>query len=144
MAPSASCPVTKPKPEFRAPAPNPATPPAYYHARWYGTADLWTTLDRDGEVWHDLPEDADGLTQKTFWWSARWPYRSELEPAITVTGQRLDGPGNFRFGDPGTNASADFGVAMLVGVEVPTSGCWEITGTYRGSSLSFVALVKGN
>jgi hypothetical protein len=134
----------KPEPAFRAPRPYPETPPAYYQAAWYGTAHLWTMLDRDGELWHDLPEDSSGFSQKTFWWSIDWPFRTEPEPAITVTGQRLDDPGSFRFGDPGTNASADFGTAMLVGVEVPTAGCWQITGTYRGASLSFVAIVLDN
>jgi hypothetical protein len=31
---------------------------------------------------------------------------------------------------------------MLVGVYVPTPGCWEITGEYRGEKLSFVVWVK--
>ena len=31
---------------------------------------------------------------------------------------------------------------MLVGVYVPTPGCWEITGDYKGQKLSFVVWVQ--
>jgi hypothetical protein len=31
---------------------------------------------------------------------------------------------------------------MLVGAYVPTSGCWEITGEYKGEKLSFVVWVQ--
>jgi hypothetical protein len=30
---------------------------------------------------------------------------------------------------------------MLIGVAVPTTGCWRITATYRGATLSYVAWV---
>lgn len=66
--------------------------------------------------------------------------RGEPEPAITVVGTRLDGPGTFTAG-PGTNASADFGEAMLVGVEIPTAGCWQITASYRDAVLSYVVWI---
>jgi hypothetical protein len=77
------------------------------------------------------------------WFSANWPGTAvEQVPLITVSGRRLDGPGTFTFG-PGTNAtSSDFGEAMLVGIEVPTAGCWEITGRYRGAELSYVVTVR--
>jgi hypothetical protein len=28
--------------------------------------------------------------------------------------------------------------AMLTGIDIPTVGCWEITGDYKGDKLSFV------
>ena len=40
--------------------------------------------------------------------------------------------------DEGTNGSADFGLAILVGGTVPSAGCWELTATYKGHSLSYV------
>ena len=89
---------------------------------------------RGGEVWHDLPKNPGGLSQKTFWWSANWPHRTELEPDITVTGRRLDGPGRFEAGHPGTNASADFGIAMLAGIDVPATGCWRLTAEFGAPS----------
>jgi hypothetical protein len=134
------CSVTPPDPVFVAPSPYPATPPAYYESEWFGSEALWTMLDRDGEVWR-FPQGPDHLGQKTFWWSVEWPgMRDDPQPAITVVGTRLDAPGTFRAG-PGTNASADFGQAMLVGVEIPSPGCWQITASYGDAVLSFVVLV---
>ena len=101
-------------------------------------------VDRSGEVWQHLPKDGRALGQKTFWWSSDWDVNHELEPAIEITGRRLDGPGSFRVGPPGTNAQADFGVAMLQGVEIPSRGCWEITAGYRSATLSIVVWVEDN
>jgi hypothetical protein len=140
--PAVFCSVTRPEPAFAAPPPSPAKPPENYKSDWFGTADLYTMLRPSGEVWRGLPHNPDGLTQKTFWWSANWPYNTELEPDVTVVGVRLDGPGRFEAGHPGTNASADFGAAMLVGVDIPTIGCWRLTGTYRGRELSYIVLVE--
>jgi len=139
----ATCDVTRPDPVFTAPKPFPRTPPDNYGSEWYGSADLWTMLDRDGEVWGPwLYASPPALPQKTFWWSVDWKSADEPEPTIIVTGRRLDGPGSFTFG-PGTNASADFGTAMLVGIDIPSYGCWELTAQFRQSKLSYVVSVVG-
>jgi hypothetical protein len=140
-----SCHLTKPTHPLVPPAENsaPARPPAYYDAEWYGTERLWTMLRHGGEVWFDLPRGADGLGQKTFWWSADFDVSHESQPAIRVTGRQLDGFGRFASPAPGTNAGADFGSAMLIGVGVPTTGCWEITATYKQATLSYVAWISG-
>ena len=57
-----------------------------------------------------------------------------------MTGARLDGTGTLE-SSGGTNASADFGTAMLVGVEFPTAGCWQLTGRYRNATLSYVVSI---
>ena len=136
-----TCDVTRPTP-FAAPSPYLVSPPAVYESVWFGSRALWTMLDPDGETWAQsaLPRGPGGLSQKTFWWSADRIPQDDLVPAITVTGTRLDGPGTFEFG-PGTNASADFGPAMLVGVEFPTPGCWQLTARYRDAVLSYVVLI---
>jgi hypothetical protein len=95
-----------------------------------------------GEVWTGLPRATDGtLTQKTFWWSADFDVNQELQPAISVSGRQLDGPGRFSSPGPGTNAQADFGSAMLTRVGIPSIGCWRITAAYRRATISFVAWV---
>lgn len=140
-----TCHLTKPTPPFVAPAGavTPARPPTSFDSEWYGTARLWTILRHRGEVWFGLPRDAAGLGQKTFWWSADFDINRERQPAISVTGRRLDGPGRFAFPAPGTNAEDPIlGSAMLMGIDVPTSGCWQITATYRRANLSFVAWVS--
>lgn len=136
------CEVTRPIPPFAAPSPYPASPPAVYDADWFGSRALWAMLDHDGEIWPQshLPHGPGGLSQKTFYWSADRIPQDDLVPAITVTGTRLDGPGTFEFG-PGTNASADFGPAMLVGIEIPSTGCWQLTARYRDAVLSYVVSI---
>jgi hypothetical protein len=138
-----TCHLTKPTQLFVPPAgyPAPAQPPDYYDAGWYGNARLWTMLRHGGEVWTNLPRAAGGFGQKTFWWSTDFDVNHELQPAIRVTGRRLDGPGRFAVPAPGTNAQADFGSAMLIGIEIPASGCWRIMATYRRASLSYVVWV---
>ena len=134
------CSVTRPDPAFVAPSPWPASPPSYYESEWFGSEALWTMLDRDGEVWR-FPVGPDHLSEKLFWWSVEWPgMRDDPQPAIRVVGTRLDASGTFTSG-PGTNASADFGEAMLAGVEIPSPGCWQITASYGDAVLSFVVLV---
>ena len=137
-----SCAVTRPIPVFVPPSPFLPSPPAYYQSDWFGSAALWTMINHEGEIWKQssLPHNSEGLTQKTFWWTADWPAGAEPEPAITVVGTRLDGTGTFA-SSPGTNASADFGTAMLVGVDFPSPGCWQLTGRYRDAVLSYVVQI---
>lgn len=136
------CAVTRPDPAFVAPSPYPAEAPPLYESEWFGSEALWTMIDRDGQIWRGLPQGPDGFVQKTFWWSLDWRgMRDEPEPALTVVGTRLDGPGTFTAG-PATNAARDdFGEAMLVGVEIPTAGCWQITAAYGDAILSYVVSV---
>jgi hypothetical protein len=138
-----TCHLTTPINPFVPPAeyPAPARPPDYYDAEWYGNARLWTMVRHGGEIWFALPRGPAGFGQKTFWWSAEFDVSQEQEPAISVTGKRLDRPGRFVSPAPGTNAAADFGSAMLIGVDIPTTGCWMITASYRHASLSFIAWV---
>jgi hypothetical protein len=132
------CPVTKPDDSFVPPSPYPSKPTPGNQKVWYGTDRLWTMLNRDGETWGRLINEPHTITVKSFWWSTSWSMDSEPKPNISVVGERLDGAGAFTAGSPGTNASAEFGAAMLVGFDVPTAGCWRITATFRGASLSYV------
>ncbi|MGD2077410.1 MAG: c-type cytochrome [Chloroflexota bacterium] len=137
-----SCPVTQP-PRL------PFTPPdtgtaneldeAYF---WYGSNALWTQLPRDG-VWRDLPHNERGYTQKIFFSRQGYDWIEEPLPALTLSGRRLDGDGQ-TFEEPeATNGfHPDVGSFMLIGVDIPTEGCWEITGHYQGHELSFVVWVE--
>jgi hypothetical protein len=136
-----NCPVTTPPdPLFTPPAPYPQSPPGDYF--WYGDASLWTALPQNG-VWAELPHNPEGYTQKVFWWREGYVWTEEPEPDLTVFGQRLDEPAAPLNGSRATNAFAeDIQSAMLVGVDFPTPGCWEITGRYAGAELSFVVWVE--
>jgi hypothetical protein len=121
----------------------PPAPPAPAHALvrggefWYGTSALWTSLRRDG-TWSALPYHDGSYTQKVFWWSAGYDWHSPL----TVTGRRIDGSAPPLVASTATNAFAeDIGSSILVGVDIPVAGCWEITGRLKGVTLSFVVWV---
>jgi hypothetical protein len=89
-----------------------------------------------------LPHNPEGYTQKVFWWREGYFWRDEPEPELYVTGRRLDASAPPLKVSRATNAFAsDIGSAMLVGVDFPTLGCWEIIGSYGGHQLSFVVWV---
>ncbi len=137
---SDSCPITRPQnPVFTPPPPWP--PQAPYGEFWYGTEDLWTSLHPDG-TWQALPRDTAGYSQKVWFWKKGYNGRDEPDPKLTVTGRRLDGSAPPLVALDATNGySGDFNWAMLVGVDIPTLGCWEITGHIGGHELSFVVWV---
>ncbi|NJC96986.1 MAG: hypothetical protein C3F07_11610 [Anaerolineales bacterium] len=139
--PPDDCPVTTAS-DGTLQAPAPYSPSAPWEGIfWYGTENLWTALNDDG-VWTGLPYHEDGYTQKIFWWSTYYSLPDEPEPALLVTGQRLDAKAPPLGVYGATNAFADdTGEAMLTGVEFPTTGCWKITGQYKKSELSFVVWV---
>jgi len=139
--PPATCPITRPASmSFTPPSPFLATLSADYADQfWYGTADLWTMLRNDGN-WSGLPHNEAGYTNKVWWWSEGYNIGT-AQPNLTVTGKRLDAPSETLTANDATNAAADFGATMLIGVDFPSLGCWELTGHYQGHDLSFVVWV---
>ena len=137
-----TCPTTaRPEDPFVPPEPYPAVPPeAYANEFWHGTSELWTMLREDGTWFYSSRNDSP-YPQKIFWWREGYDPRSEPQPDLTISATRLDAPGDSFSASGATNATADFGHAMLIGVDIPSAGCWEITGHYRGHQLSFVVLV---
>ena len=138
--PPDTCPVTKPPdPPFTPPQPYSASAPGTDF--WFGTDSLWTAIPQDG-VWNALPHNPEGYTQKVFWWRKGYSWTAEPEPQLTVIGRRLDTSAPPLLVSKATNACAeDIQSAMLVGVDFPTLGCWEITGQYAEDEVSFVVWV---
>lgn len=138
-----SCPVTKP-------SDRPFVPPAPYPsagAFWIGSEKLWTNIAADG-VWNGLPhytpEDS-RFRQKLFWWHQGYDWRNENSPELRVSGTRLDAPAPPIEMDAHANAGwtndRDHPF-MVVGIFIPTVGCWKVTGSYRGEELSYVVWVR--
>jgi len=133
---SFTCPVTKiPDPPF--------VPPAPWIARdyWYGTEKLWTLLDPGR--W-EAREDSDRgyKVPKIVWWSRAYDWKKEPNPALTITGRRLDGPSAPLIFDGANNAYIEGrGSFMTSSVHLPTLGCWEVTAHYKGTDLTFVVKV---
>jgi hypothetical protein len=138
--PSANCPITVPQnPTFVPPAPYDSL--GFEGEFWYGSNSLWTAVRENG-TWEALPHNPEGYTQKVFWWRDGYVWTDEPEPALIVTAERLDTPSPLIHASKATNASAsDIGSAMLVGIDLPTLGCWKVTGTYGNAELSFVVWV---
>jgi hypothetical protein len=139
----ASCPIT------RAPA-VPFTPPGDHqmgpdeNSFWLGTEKLYIALPKSGEVWGWAPRPPGhehDLTAKVFWGSVDFDYRRKEDYDLKVTGRRLDGDAPPLVVDKVTNALFVPRAVMLTGVIVPTPGCWEITGAYKGQQLNFVVWV---
>jgi hypothetical protein len=143
--PPSTCPVTRaPAVALVPPEPFPAAPPERYENQfWYGTPELWTMLGADA-TWYALPQDKNGYSQKVFWWSQSFDTKVDPFPAFTVILERLDASAPSApivAAEQATNAFADFGTAMLTGIEIPSIGCWKVTGQYSGAELSFVVWV---
>jgi hypothetical protein len=144
--PPATCPITQPPSE-------PFVPPAPYPTKhseatrfWLGSEKLWTLRPGDG-LWHGLRTiDADsGFTHeiyrdKVFWWRKGYDWRTENPPQLKVSGKRLDAPAPSLYADPAQPAFIKI-PAMVTGIDIPTVGCWEITGNYKGDKLTFVVWV---
>lgn len=97
---------------------------------WYGTSELWTVLALDG----------DHSPRKSVWWSENFQGGVEEEqPDISVTWRQLDGDQVHAHPAPGTNAYTDRDGSFMIGaIEPDIPGCWEVTATYKGASLSSV------
>lgn len=111
---------------------------------WLGTEKLWIVLPKAGQVWGWAPRPPGhehDLTAKVFWGSVDFDYHKEEDYSLKVTGRRLDGDAPPLVVDKVTNALFVPHAAMLTGVIVPAPGCWEITGNYKGETLSFVVWV---
>jgi hypothetical protein len=81
------------------------------------------------------------MTAKIFWGSVDFDYHKDEDYSLKVTGRRLDGDAPPLEADRVTNALFEPRAAMLTAVYVPTPGCWEITGDYKGDILSYVVWV---
>ena len=86
---------------------------------------------------------AHSYRDKLFWWRQGYDGSVEVAPELQVAARRLDGEGSVSTPPRATGAKhEDFGGwAMLVGLEFPTAGCWQVTGKYRSETLSFVVEV---
>jgi hypothetical protein len=132
-----------PNPPFVPSHPYPATPPSGWF--WYGSDALWTSLQVDGK-WTTFGKEEDGSIYRTklVFWQRGFDWRNETEPKLIITGKRIDG-------DAPTiavaHANAVFllsreGAGIMTLVDIPKSGCWEITAHYKGHDLSFVVEVE--
>jgi hypothetical protein len=127
------CPVTEPNGQ----AP-PGERPAQAH---YGNGFLWTGLWPNGKVVFTIGGTgeilANGSLAMKFWW---W---RGVAGKLAITGRRLDGPAA-PLGSRIPDGYGEIGFQSTA-LLFPTVGCWEVTGSVGGKTLTFVTLVaKGD
>lgn len=137
-----ACPVTQPpSPPHQPPAGTAGLLREDPRSFWYGGQALSTTLIKSG-VWHSLPHDEHGYTQKQPFWSEGYNWREEQKPDLLLTGRRLDGVETMT-DDGATNAyHPDYGSMIMTGFVLPSAGCWEITAEYDDATLTYVVWVE--
>jgi hypothetical protein len=137
-----SCLATKPDQPFIPPAPYPFKPSAGMF--WFGSDRLWTALPVTG-TWgglrHYTPGDPTYRQKLVFWRQGYDPHR-ETQPDLTVTGRRIDGPSApLQTDGRGHGSWTNDDQFIVTGINIPTLGCWEITGHYESDELTFVIWV---
>jgi hypothetical protein len=132
---SSCAPTVAPSRRFSEPSPSSVS------RFWYGSEALAVLLSGSG-TWQGMgPRHK--YRNKLFWWRQGYNGGTESRPELSVSARRLDGEAPPGQASRATNAyHKDFGGwAMLVMVEFPAGGCWEVTGHYKGETLSFVVQV---
>jgi hypothetical protein len=109
---------------------------------FYGSEKLAVLIPADGH-WPVQSAERE-FSDKLWWWRKGYVWTEETSPELTVTARRLDAHAPEVRVDWTTNALVAEDVSlMLNGLGFPTPGCWEVTGTYHDTSLTFVTLVGG-
>lgn len=114
---------------------------------WVGSPRLAAKIPINGH-WTGMGPDRNYF-DKWWWWRDGYRATEEPDPELVVTATRLDQSGLPVVIDNATNAfgpadeSGPGWNAMLVGMEFPTPGCWEVVGKYRDQELRFVFEVGG-
>jgi hypothetical protein len=138
-----TCSVTRP-------ANQPFVPPSPYPAKtihgefWFGTDRLWTDLPVTGtwRLGHYTPGDPT-FRQKLIFWRQGYDPHAEPRPNLTVRGRRLDSPAPPLHTDgKGIGSWTKDDQFIMTGINLPTAGCWEITGRYENEELTFVLWVS--
>jgi hypothetical protein len=126
------CPVTLPMPHASPPAKNLADVlPVPYG--WYGNSALLVGLPARGV----LPAGRTSLWPGE--WGTKFPWWRLTPGILTITARRLDGP------SAGFHGQVADGYGKLgfipSGLIWPEPGCWQVTGTVSGHSLTIVVRV---
>ena len=131
------CPVTVPNMED----PFGTTNPSSSHG-WYGSDELTALIPKDGH-WVGMGPDRN-YSDKFWWWRRGYNARKEPNPELIISGTRLDGPASPVLVTDTTNGYGENWSTMLVGMEFPTAGCWEVIGKYGGNELKLIVKVGGS
>ena len=102
---------------------------------WVGSPRLAAKIPESGH-WTGMGPDRDYF-DKWWWWREGYRATEEPDPELIITAVRLDATSRPILIQNATSAVGPGWEAMLVGMEFPTSGCWEVVGTYGDQELRF-------
>lgn len=135
-----SCPVTRGTAQARYTPPPPARALDPDSPRfWYGTDALYTNLASDGR-WRGIKSKS-GSRDKSVWFRKDAQWLDEVPYQLRVTFRPLGEAGPMFTVPRVTNAIMGKEVAMMLMLEFPTPGCWEVTANYKDAHTSFVTWV---
>jgi hypothetical protein len=98
---------------------------------YYTNGRLWTILGEHGVI-RSAPRSDGSIREKFPWWRGG-------RGALRITGRRLDqASAALRAHIPAGYGSVGF---QATAITFPTAGCWEVTASAGGTSLTFVTLV---
>lgn len=127
-APPKGCAVTPPNHQI---PPGQEQNPGADNAAYYGNGRLWTVLADKG-ILRKAPRRDGSISEKFPWWRG-------VRGPLSITGRRLDRPAPpLRAHIPDGYGATGFQSTLLI---FPTEGCWRVTGTVGGASLTVVTLV---
>jgi hypothetical protein len=136
----ASCPVTRPLSHAAPPPPLHAIDNfTYYLHGWYGNATLWVGVPKQGVLPAGRPYGTPWAASK---WGTKFPWWPVIPGKLTIAARRLDGPSagfQVQFAGPASIGKSRF---IPSGLYWPAAGCWQVTGTISGRSLTFVTWVS--
>ena len=136
-AQSTSCPVTLPESSL---VEVPGLP-SDERRSWYGSSALAVLLPIDG-TWSGMgPEHH--YRDKLWWWRHGFDPDKEPTPDLVLEATRLDGdaPVVRIEGASSNSGDGEDWSAMLLALEFPASGCWQVNARYRQERLSFIVRV---
>lgn len=107
---------------------------------WAGSERLAAHVPADGH-WTAMGSEYN-YRDKFWWWGQGYNAHSEPQPKLIITAKRLDKESTPLIYDHASNAFAGEWNLMLLAMEFPSAGCWEVIGEYQGESLRFVFRVS--
>jgi hypothetical protein len=110
----------------------------YYLHGWYGNIALWVGVPINGVLPAARPV---GTPWAASDWGTKFPWWPAVPGQLTITARRLDGPSAGFHAQPSAPSSIGNSHFIPSGLYWPAPGCWQVTGTISGQSLTFVTWV---
>ena len=116
-----------------------AIPRSVNQGRYWGQPDLGPheVIVGHGALWvlRNLAVASPGFDVYTDTWGMKFPWFRTQPGTLTITGRRLDGPGQFSAWIPPAGSYSDTGF-LPTGLVFSTGGCWQVTGHLRSSRVT--------